>query len=119
MMSPAKLRAIATALMVLRTRTCLTETRLRQLRDASSGLDSNLLRRRPAGFTVVHRTAHAVRHSCVARPGSSDARPAPNRAHSIPTVRLPTDRTVVRNRSGNLLPITWDDADGPGELSIV
>jgi hypothetical protein len=27
--------------------------------------------------------------------------------------------TVVRNGSGNLLPITWDDADGPGELSVV
>jgi hypothetical protein len=27
--------------------------------------------------------------------------------------------TGVRNGSGDLLPITWDDVDGPGELSVV
>ena len=27
--------------------------------------------------------------------------------------------TAVRNGSGDLLPITWDDVDGPGELTVV
>ena len=27
--------------------------------------------------------------------------------------------TAVRNASGDLLPITWDDLDGPGELTVV
>lgn len=40
-------------------------------------------------------------------------------ASALPFADLATVCTVVRNGSGNLLPITWDDADGPGELSVV
>jgi hypothetical protein len=45
-------------------------------------------------------------------------------ASAISSAALPfpdstTICTVVRNGSGNLLPITWDDADGPGELSVI
>jgi hypothetical protein len=46
------------------------------------------------------------------------------RGSSIAAAALPfTDKatvcTVVRDGSGHLLPITWDDADGPGELSPI
>jgi Astacin (Peptidase family M12A) len=37
----------------------------------------------------------------------------------LPFVEQATICTAVRDGSGNLLPITWDDADGPGELSVV
>jgi hypothetical protein len=40
-------------------------------------------------------------------------------AAALPFPDQATVCTVVRNGSGNLLPITWDDADGPGELSVV
>jgi hypothetical protein len=37
----------------------------------------------------------------------------------LPFADQATICTAVRDGSGNLLPITWDDADGPGELSVV
>jgi hypothetical protein len=40
-------------------------------------------------------------------------------AAALPFASLATVCTVVRNGSGDLLPITWDDVDGPGELSVV
>lgn len=40
-------------------------------------------------------------------------------AAALPFADQATVCTVVRDGSGNLLPITWDDADGPGELSVV
>jgi hypothetical protein len=40
-------------------------------------------------------------------------------AAALPFTSQATISTVVRNGSGDLLPITWDDADGPGELSVV
>lgn len=38
---------------------------------------------------------------------------------ALPFADKATVCTVVRNGSGDLLPITWDDADGPGELTVV
>jgi hypothetical protein len=38
---------------------------------------------------------------------------------ALPFTESATICTVVRNGIGNLLPITWDDVDGPGELSVV
>lgn len=40
-------------------------------------------------------------------------------AAALPFASSTTICTVVRNGSGDLLPITWDDLDGPGELSPV
>jgi len=40
-------------------------------------------------------------------------------AAALPFANQATVCTVVRNASGDLLPISWDDVDGPGELSIV
>jgi hypothetical protein len=38
---------------------------------------------------------------------------------ALPFTDKATICTAVRNRSGDLLPITWDDMDGPGELTVV
>ena len=38
---------------------------------------------------------------------------------ALPFASKATVCTVVRNGNGDLLPITWDDVDGPGELSVV
>ena len=40
-------------------------------------------------------------------------------ATALPFVNQVTVCTAVRNGSGDLLPITWDDVDGPGELSVI
>ena len=40
-------------------------------------------------------------------------------AAALPFASKVTVCTVVRNGSGDLLPITWDDVDGPGELTVV
>ncbi len=38
---------------------------------------------------------------------------------ALPFADKATICTAVRNGSGDLLPITWDDMDGPGELTVV
>jgi hypothetical protein len=57
----------------------------------------------------------------VARLGESGTQAGPGSqisAAALPFADQATVCSVVRNASGDLLPIIWDDADGPGELSV-
>jgi hypothetical protein len=58
----------------------------------------------------------------IARLGQSGTQAGEGSALSVAALPFPdqaTVCTVVRDSSANLLPITWDDADGPGELDVV
>lgn len=58
----------------------------------------------------------------VERLGESGTQAGEGTAISVTALPFPDKATVctaVRNGSGDLLPITWDDVDGPGELTIV
>ena len=57
----------------------------------------------------------------LARLGESGTQAGPGSVISAAALPFATQATVcsvVRNASGDLLPITWDDADGPGELTV-
>ena len=58
----------------------------------------------------------------VTRLGESGTQAGEGSAISVTALPFPDKATVctaVRNGSGDLLPITWDDLDGPGELTVV
>jgi hypothetical protein len=56
------------------------------------------------------------------RLGESGTQAGEGSVVSVTALPFPDKATVctaVRNGSGDLLPITWDDVDGPGELTVV
>ena len=85
------------------------------------------MERRPYGLltAVISEAGHVLlikwaikTDGAVARLGESGTQAGRGSRISGWSLAPATVCTVVRNARGDLLPITWDDADGPGELSV-